>query len=1175
MTAPRHSSRAGSAAPSTPSRAGRSKPSGGTSPWSASTGRRCSTATCCASCTTTSRATNGSWNGSTTEHLDERCRSRASPAGGRPPEARLMRAPYVELHCHSNFSFLDGGSHPAELAARAAELEMPALAITDRGGVYGAVKFLQACRKLGVKPLIGTALEVDGQETVVIARNLRGYSNLCRLLSLAHADQPKGEARATLTRVAEHKGDLFYLSATDDERRLRELQEALGNESVFSELHHHLRPEDPWVLEGRASMAKRCGAAVVATNQVHYHVPERRRLHDVLVAIRHRTTLDGARPHLFPNAEHHLKAGDEMRPLFKGHAEALAAPWDIAQECAVELDFRKVRFPGYPVPAGETPFSFLYKLCFEGVRERYRPITPEVARRLQRELEVIEKTGLAEFFLINWDLMRFAREHGVPGQGRGSAADSIVAYVLGITRVDPIEHNLLFERFLHEEMTSTPDIDIDFSTKHREQVIQYVYDKYGWERTGMVCNVVTFQPRMAIRQVGKALGFSAELLDRLAKGVDRWPAPGEMLTPPGNPTEGVEDSMTGAMPPPADMRPQSWQQFLELCREVIEFPRHLSIHVGGMLVTGEPLVDIVPVEPATMEGRRVVQFNKDDVEDLGLIKVDLLGLRTLSVVAETLDLIQDTTGTRPDLDRLPLDDPKVFEMCSEADTIGVFQIESRAQMQTLPRTRPQSFNDLVVEVAIIRPGPIQGNAVHPYIRRKQGREPVIYAHPLLEPVLKDTLGVILYQEQIIEIAMRVAGMTPSQADGFRRAMTRHLNRVEMSSLEGDFINGCLANSVPREVADQLFAAVQGFAVYGFCRSHAAAFARTTYETAWLKLNYPVEFGCGLLNHQPMGFYHPSVLVEDLKRHGVKVLPVDVNRSYARCLPEPLALSPTKPQLAEGPPSSTRPSLPRRPTEISVSVASTQAVKAQAAMTHAMRIGLNYVRDLGEDGRNAIVAERRRAGPYSSFDDFLNRLRGGPIGPRAVRNLVMVGAFDALRQPRRKLLWGWQERWHGHGLRRGLGTQAELRLNGTAPDLPAVDEFDANQLEYRISDLSTGHHLIHFCRDRLRAMGALESNQLPSIPDRHRVRVAGLVITRQAPSTAKKIRFFTLEDEFGQVNVTIKPDVYDRYRHIANRQPILIIDGVMQRQDGVWSVLASHIEALRGVPRPQQRSHDYR
>jgi error-prone DNA polymerase len=489
-------------------------------------------------------------------------------------------------------------------------------------------------------------------------------------------------------------------------------------------------------------------------------------------------------------------------------------------------------------------------------------------------------------------------------------------------------------------------------------------------------------------------------------------------------------------------------------------------------------------------------------------------------------------------------------------------------MQTLPRTRPNTFNDLVVEVAIIRPGPIQGNAVHPYIRRKQGREKVTYPHPLLERVLKDTLGVILYQEQIIEIAMSVAGMSSSAADGFRRAMTRHLNHVEMSSLEGAFIEGCLINGVSREVADQLFAAVQGFAVYGFCRSHAAAFARTSYETAWLKLYHPVEFGCGLLNNQPMGFYHPSVLVEDLKRHGVKVLPVDINRSDIRCLPEPIDTSPSPSQSSAGP---SRPQPAHRgETYGDFETAGTLPVKTE----HAMRIGFNYLRDLGEEGRKAIVAERAR-GAYRSFDDFIDRLRGGPIGPSAVRNLVMVGAFDPLGQPRRELLWGWQERWHGHGLRRGIQSQSELRLNGTAPALPTLNDFDVNQLEYRISDLSTGHHLIHFCRDRLTDLGALESNRLPTIPDGRRVRVAGLVITRQAPSTAKKIRFFTLEDEFGQVNVTIKPDVYDRHRQVANRQPILVIDGVMQRQDGVWSVLATHIQALEGVPKPTQRSHDYR
>ncbi|HLQ62050.1 MAG TPA: error-prone DNA polymerase [Candidatus Acidoferrales bacterium] len=1023
--------------------------------------------------------------------------------------------PYVELHCHSNFSFLDGGSHPWELALRAAELEMPALAITDTGGLYGAVRFKLACDRVGVKPLLGTTLEVDGNPLVLIARTQRGWSHLCRITTLAHRDQPKGEARASLEQVAQHRRDLFFLTATEDETGLRSLQETFGRENVFLELHHHLRPEDAWVCDLRAELARRCRAGLVATNDVHYHLPARRPLHDVLTAIRHRATLDEARGRLAPNAEHHLKGS--LRPLLKTYPEALATPWELAQECDVKLDFSQVRFPGYPVPPNETPFSYLYQLCQQGARDRYHPITPAVARRLQRELEVIEKTGLAEFFLINWDLMRFARENGVPGQGRGSAADSIVAYVLGITRVDPIEHNLLFERFLHEEMKTTPDIDIDFSTEHREQVIQYVYEKYGWERTGMVCNVVTFRPRMAIRQVGKALGFKEELLDRLAKSVDRWF------------TEDIEDSVASFVPPP-DLRPQSWRHFIRLCREVQGFPRHLSIHVGGMLVTGQPLVDIAPTEPATMPGRVVVQFDKDDVEELGLIKMDMLGLRTLSVVAECLDLVKETSGRRPDLDTLPLDDRRVFEMCSAADTIGVFQIESRAQMQTLPRTKPQCFNDLVVEVAIIRPGPIQGNAVHPYIRRKQGREPVTYAHPLLEPILKDTLGVILYQEQILEIAIQVAGMTAGEADRFRRAMNKSpTGEIRMTYLKDDFVNGCLKNEVPLRVAEDLFRAVEGFAAFGFCRSHAAAFARTSYETAWLKLNFPAQYYCGLLNNQPMGFYHPSVLVEDAKRHGVRVLPVDANVSGERCLPDG----------ADG-----------------------------------FRLGFNYVRDLGSDGRTAIVAERGR-GAYCSFDDFLERLRGGPLGPRAVRNLVMVGAFDRLGAPRRELLWGWQERWHGHGLRKGVPPQHELRLPAAAPPLPPVDELERTQLEYRISDVSTGKHLVWFCRPQLERLGVIDSRAVAAAPDGRRVRVGGLVITRQAPSTANHIRFFTLEDEFGHVNVTIKADVYERYRQIANLSAILVIDGLMQRQDGVSSVLAGQIQGFEGAFREHTRSHDYR
>jgi len=1026
-------------------------------------------------------------------------------------------AEYAELHCHSNFSFLDGASHPVELVARARELGLPALAITDAGGVYGAVRFMEACRDHGVHGVVGTCLEVDGRDLVLLARSRAGYSNLCRLLSQAHLNQPKGEARTNLATLAAHAAGLYCLVATDDEAWLDAVAGTLGRDGVFVELHNHLRPEDWWVLEGRAALARRLRLRTVATNHVRYHDRSRRPLHDVLTAIRHRATLEEVRGRLPSNSEQVLKAPDEMARLFEAHPDAVATSLELAMSCQVELDFSDVRFPGYPVPEGESAYSYLLHLAYAGVRERYRPMTSKVLARLQRELEVIEATNLAEFFLINWDLMEFAREHHVPGQGRGSAADSIVAYALGITRVDPIAHNLLFDRFLHVGMKTMPDIDIDFSTEHREQVIQYVYDKYGWERTGMVCNVVTFRPRMAIRQVGKALGFPPDLIDRLAKGVDRWFA------------DARETNADIAANAPERMDSALWRHFLRLVEEVQGFPRHLSIHVGGMVVTGSPLVDIAPVEPARMPGRVVVQFNKDDVEELGLIKMDMLGLRTLSVVAETLDLVERATGERPDLDALTLDDPEVYEMCSAADTIGVFQIESRAQMMTLPRTRPDTFNDLVVEVAIIRPGPIQGNAVHPYIRRRQGHEDPEYAHPSLKPILEDTLGVILYQEQIIQIATDVAGMDAAGADRFRRAMTRHLPRTEFESLKADFVAGCRERDVPEEIADGLFRTLEGFAVYGFCRSHAAAFARTSYETAWLKLKYPAEFTCGLLNNQPMGFYHPSVLVEDAKRHGLTVLPVDVNASAARCLPF-------------------------------------------GAGHDTIRVGFNYVRDLGEPARLAIVAERERAGAYRSFDDFVERLRGAPVGARAVRNLVMVGAFDAFGTARRELLWGWQERWDGRGLRRRVPAQSELRLPGGAPSLPGLTELERTRLEYRISDLSTGRHLIHFSRDRLRALGALRSSEAVRRPAGHEIRVAGLVITRQAPATANRIRFFTLEDEDGHVNVTIKPDVYERFRREC-AQPVLVIDGVVQSIDNVWSLLATGIASLEGAA-GGGRSHDY-
>ncbi|TMD13772.1 MAG: DNA polymerase III subunit alpha [Chloroflexi bacterium] len=1018
---------------------------------------------------------------------------------------------YCELHCHSNFSFLEGASHPEELVARARELEIPALAITDRNGLYGAVRFVRAAESAGITPIVGVELTLDdgtppprdrvdfdrwGDRIVLLAQDRAGYTHLCRLISRAQMPNAKGTARLKPEELAAATGHCFAL-VSRPRGRLPFYQEVFGRDRVFIDLHDHLGPGDRARNQELLELSEVLLAPIVITNEVFYASRDRQPLHDVLTAIRHRTTLEAARPYLHPNADYALKPEAELRQVFNRYPQAavdqgFANAAAIADQCRFTFDLKGARFPGFPVPQGETPFSFLYRLCQEAVRKKYHPVTPEVAARLQRELSVIDRTGFAEFFLINWDLMRFAQARGIPGQGRGSAADSIVAYLLGITRVDPIAHNLLFERFLHEHMKVAPDIDIDFSTAHREQVIQYVFEKYGPERTGMVCNVVTYRQRSAIREVGKALGFKEETIDRLARTASGWhPESPQTIAQ----AAGYDTALPG--------RP--WRQLFDLAGQILEFPRHLSIHVGGMLVTGEPLIDIVPVERATMPGRMVVQFNKD-------------GLRMLSVVAEALDLIEADTGVRPDLDALDLKDPEVYALCQQADTIGVFQIESRAQMQTLPRSRPENFNDLVVEVAIIRPGPIQGDAVHPYLRRKQGREPVTYLHPSLQPILEETLGVVLYQEQIIKISMDCAGFSGGEADRFRRAMSSHRGHAEMEAIHERFRRGCLDKGITAEVADAIFSKLAAFAEFGFTKSHAAAFARTCYEPAWLKLHHAPALYAGLLNHQPMGFYHPHVLVEDAKRHGVRILPLDVNRSYIRCTVE------------EG----------------------------------GLRLGFNYVHGLGERSLQALE-EAQLKGPVRSVEDFCRRIRltmtaRNGLTRTQVRTLILAGAFDALEDNRREAVWRFTEQaddWQQDPL---------LREPVEPVALPAMTHRERVATDYRLLSLTTTDHLIHFYRPQFAELRVIDSRTLrESVPDGARVRVGGLVITRQSPSTGKEFKFFTLADEFGHVDVILRPPIYQRYRQVANLEPILIMDGTVQKQDGVLSVLVTHIQAAPSLP----------
>src|SRR5438128_2378773 len=837
-------------------------------------------------------------------------------------------AGWVELHAHSNYSFLDGASEVDDLADAAVEQGLDALALTDTNGLYGAVRFANAAKDRGLRPIFGAELQLlDLGHLVLIARDRQGWTSLCRTISAAQLAGEKTKPKATFALVSENAAGLFVLTGCahgavpravragdlDGARETLARLSSVFGERLYVELSDHLDPDGPALCDTLASLAGEMGLGCVVTNNVHYARPEGRRLHDVLRCIDLGVTLDRAGNKLKPNGEYWLKGEVMLRERLGRFDEAFRNARAIADACVLDLLYDtnmpraeasfvgKDRLPGFPVPEGHTAFSFLYALCGEGAKVKYPRITRDVAKQLAHELDVIDRCGLAEFFLINWDIVRFCKEHHIPAQGRGSAADSIVAYVLDITKVDPIQHDLLFERFLTEDSRTMPDIDLDIATNDREEVIQYVYKKYGERYAAMVCNVVTYRARSASREVAKALGFRLETIDRMAKSIDQY-----HVDPRGIPTSAqhpayhhtdrasehgweepraMPDTVADLVEVFNEKERARFPLFRELTLAIADFPRHLSIHNGGMLITALPLVDTVPIERATMPDRNVVQFDKRDVEDLGLVKMDLLGLRTLSLVKDAVADIDTRHGELLELGSLPLDDPAVYDLICEVDTIGLFQVESRAQAQALPRVRPRNFADIVVEVAIIRPGPLQGNMVNPYIRRRQGREPVQYAHPLLEPILKETLGVILFQEQILRVAIAAAGFSPSAADMLRRAMSRARSAADMEKLREPFVSGARAKGVDDVTANEIFRQIAAFAEFGFCKSHAAAFALTAYHTAHLKLYYPAEFYVGLLNNQPMGFYSPAVIAGDAKRHGVAMLPVDVNASFAKAVCE--------------------------------------------------------------------------------------------------------------------------------------------------------------------------------------------------------------------------------------------------------------------------------------------------
>ena len=1059
-----------------------------------------------------------------------------------------MSGGFVSLHTHSCFSFLDGTSTPEELVEAALDQGMDALAVTDTNGLYGAVRFWNAARERGIKPIFGTELRIlddpaapkgSVSHLVLLARDRAGWTSLCRIVSAGQLAGKKEEPRFTLDLVERYRDGLIVLTgcaagavpravrAGDMDGARAELARLLQifGDDLFVELTDHLGPDDAATCDTLAELAAEQGIGTVVTNDVRYARREGRRLHDVLRCIDLGLTVDEAGERLAGNGERWLKGEQTLRDRLGRFDEAFRNARLIADRCDVDLDLGHQRLPGFPVPEGNTAFSYLYELCQQGAREKYGRITPRVSKQLAHELDVIERAKLAEFFLINWDIVRSCKERRIPAQGRGSAADSIVAYVLDITKVDPIAHDLLFERFLTEDSKTMPDIDIDIATNDREEVIQYVYGKYGERYSAMVCNLVTYRARLASREVAKALGFRAEVLDRMAKAIDHRAV---------DPRAGLDRGETLAGAFDAKER-ERFPLFRELTLAIADLPRHLSIHNGGMLITAAPLVDVVPIERATMPGRNVVQLDKRDVEDLGLVKMDLLGLRTLSLIKDAVAMIEARHGVRLDLGTLPLDDPAVYDLICEVDTIGLFQVESRAQAQALPRVLPRCFADIVVEVAIIRPGPLQGNAVNPYIRRRQGREPVTYPHPSLEPVLKETLGVIIFQEQILKVAMVVAGFTPSEGDRLRRAMSRARSAEDMERLRAPFLAGARRTGVDEATANVIFAQIAAFAEFGFCKSHAAAFALTAYHTAHLKLYYPAEFYVALLNNQPMGFYSPAVIAGDAKRHGVRILPVDVNASMAKATVE------------EAPDDAARPDI----RDLSGAIA-----RHRACRTHHVRLGLTYVKHLGEEEAGAIVAERERGGPYRSFEDLARR---AGLKEDALRSLALVGAFDALGEPRRALLWRARD---AHRTSPAF-TRPTLAFPATeAPPLPALTPAELAALDYRITGVPTGPQVMAFYRPHLARQGVLRSMDLARVAHGQRVKVAGAIVVKQHPETAKGHVFLSLEDEVGISSAILRPATYKRCKAVIDTSAAVVVEGVLQNVDGVLSVLARRVEPVQ-------------
>ncbi len=1026
------------------------------------------------------------------------------------------RAEYVELRCRSAFSFLHGASLPEDLAEHAAALGYDALALADRAGVYGAPRFFQAAKRAGVRALVGAEVPVAGAgQLYLLVEDRRGYQNLCRLLTAAALGRAKGAAEATWAEVEEHAAGLHCLAggaegplaaaatAASHLQRLR----GIFAERLAVDVHRHAERTGERLARRLADLATAHGVPVVATNDVRHARPDGRALLDVLTCIRLGTTLDQAGRRLLANAERHLRPPGEMAALFRDTPAWIRESRRIAERCAFTLADLGYRFPDFPLPPGETPMGHLRALTYAGARDRYgNPLSARVRRQLEHELNLIEKLDLAGYFLIVWDIVRYARERGILCQGRGSAANSAVCYALGITAVDAVGMDLLFERFLSEERGEWPDIDLDLpSGDHREEVIQYVYRRYGERGAGMTATVISYRTRSAVREAGKALGLSLEQVDRLAK----------LLRAHGY-TDGHDELAAQLRNGGVDPAAPRIAMLAAVARQMQGLPRHLGQHTGGMVIAAGRLDEVVPLEPAAMPGRNVIQWDKDDCADLGLIKVDLLGLGMMAALEEAIPLVRAHEGVEVDLAHLPPDDPTVYAMLRKADTIGVFQVESRAQMATLPRMKPERFYDLVVEVAIIRPGPIVGQMVNPYLERRAGREPVRYAHPSLEPILARTLGVPLFQEQLLRIAMTVAGFTGGEAEELRRAMGFKRSEERMRSIEGRLRAGMAVRGITGRVQDEIIQQITSFALYGFPESHSASFALLAYASAYLKAHHPAAFCCALLNCWPMGFYHPATLVKDGQRHGVRFLPVDVGHSAWKCT------------IEDG----------------------------------ALRLGLRYVAGLRADAGERLAAAR----PFASVGDAARR---GGLRKNETEALAHAGAFASLGLARREALWQ-----AAAAERDPSSLLARVRPPRPDAPLPAMTPFEETAADYAATTLTPGPHVMAYLRERLAAEGIRSARELDAVPHGAPVRVAGHVIVRQRPGTAKGFCFLTLEDETGTANAVVVPALYERARVVLNTSPLLEVEGRLERVDGVTHVRAARFRRIE-TPMGMPDGHDYR